>query len=502
MNKKTKQSIYNLMCSVGSMLVSIVLGMLLPRIILVKYGSEMNGLLNSVTQFISYLIVFEAGILEAATQALYKTVGNKDRPATNEILSAVHKNYQRIGVVYCLGLIGIAALYPLFVPVEELSWFQVFLIMFFSGLSNVVAFFFQAKYKILLTVDGRAYVFSNLTTLVTVLTNVLKIVLLLNGMKIYYVIMLSFLPSLIQTLYVSLYINKKYKWVDLSATPNHAALTQSKDAMVHQISGLIFSSSNTLILTLFCDLKVVSVYAVYTLVVGHLELLMDMPFNSCSFALGQMYNTNRERYKKLLDSMQVLFAAMLFSVFTITYRLLLPFVSLYTDGVTDAAYIDKWLPLLFVILGLLKHVRTPTRHTVKTAGHFRQTLPRSIAETAITVVASIIGVLFLGIHGVLLGTIIAVAWRTLDFIFYANKVILERSPKKDLWIFGANALLAIGIAVVLHCLPLEIASYLDFVKAGLLISPVVILLFATFNWLLFREDIKLALAFFIKKKKG
>jgi len=31
-----------------------------------------------------------------------------------------------------------------------------------------------------------------------------------------------------------------------------------------------------------------------------------------------------------------LFAAMLFSVFTITYRLLLPFVSLYTDGVTEA----------------------------------------------------------------------------------------------------------------------------------------------------------------------
>lgn len=501
MNNKTKRSAYNFLYSVASMVISIALGLILPRIIMVGYGSEVNGLLNSVTQFISYLIVFESGIQAVATQALYNTVGNEDRPATNAVLAAVHKNYQRIGLMYCLGLLGLSAVYPLFAPVEGLSWFNIFLIVFFSGFSNVVSFFFQGKYKILLTVDGRAYIFTNLTTLVTVLTNVLKIVLLQCGVKIHYVIILSFFLSLIQTLYVSIYVKKKYGWIDLSVQPNLSALKQSKDAMIHQISGLVFSNTDVLLLTLFCDLKVVSVYAIYKLIIGHLSSLLNMPFTSCSFALGQVYNTNRERYKKLLDSVQVLFAAMNFSVFAIAYRLLLPFVSLYTDGVTDIAYVDKWLPVLFIVAELLNHMRVPTRHTVNCAGHFKETLSRTVAETIINLVVSIVGVIFLGIYGVLLGTIVALAYRTFDFIFYANKVILQRSPKKDLWTYGATASRALAVVAVLGMLPLEIGSYLDFIKAGLLISPPVILLFLLFNFLLFREDVKLALNYFIKKKR-
>ena len=56
---------------------------------------------------------------------------------------------------------------------------------------------------------------------------------------------------------------------------------------------------------------------------------------------------------------------------------------------------------------------------------------RSMIEAAINVIVSIAAVQFIGIYGVLLGTIAALLYRTNDFIIYANTKILMRSPKKE-----------------------------------------------------------------------
>ena len=79
-----KKTVYNFIFSFFSQIITIAMGLIIPRITLVGYGSEINGLLNSVTQFIAYLIVFEAGIQIVATQALYKSVGEKDFNETKE----------------------------------------------------------------------------------------------------------------------------------------------------------------------------------------------------------------------------------------------------------------------------------------------------------------------------------------------------------------------------------------------------------------------------------
>ena len=52
----------NLHYSLLSQIITIFLGLVIPRLILVGYGSETNGLLNSVAQVIIYLNLFEAGV--------------------------------------------------------------------------------------------------------------------------------------------------------------------------------------------------------------------------------------------------------------------------------------------------------------------------------------------------------------------------------------------------------------------------------------------------------
>ena len=74
-----KRSFYNIFFGMLSQIISIVLGIVIPRLVLISLGSESNGLLSSINQALVYLSLLEAGIGTATLQALYKPVAEKDK---------------------------------------------------------------------------------------------------------------------------------------------------------------------------------------------------------------------------------------------------------------------------------------------------------------------------------------------------------------------------------------------------------------------------------------
>lgn len=490
MGKVVKRTKYNLIFSFLSQVITIALGLIIPRITMIGYGSEINGLLNSVTQFVAYLIVFEAGIQSVANHSLYKTIGEEDRRSTNEILSAVDKNYRKIGVIYLFGLLALSAIYPLFTMSEGLDYITIFVVVLFSGLGNAVLFFFQGKYKILLIVEGKSYIVTNLTTIVTVLNNLLKIVLLYIGCNVALVVFSTFIVSLIQTIYIFVYIRKQYAWINLSEKPNYNALKQSRFALIHQISGLIFNHTDVFLLTVFCGLQVVSVYSVYKMLCDHIYSFLRIPLDSCSFALGQMYNTDKKKYERQLDAIEVLLALLAFSVFTVVLRFIIPFMKLYTRGISDINYIDNYLAYLFIAYELLNWIRLPMINTINYAGHFKETISQTIIESTINVVVSVVCVFFLGIYGVLLGTIAALLYRSIDTIIYANRKLLLRSPIKTLFVYLLNVSLMVVTSAILNSFDLTINDYWGFIKNGLIFTPIVLFVFLICNISIFYGRVK------------
>ena len=57
-----------------SQFITIALGIIIPRLVLVNLGSEANGLLNSTASILSYMSLLEAGVGTATLQALYKPI--------------------------------------------------------------------------------------------------------------------------------------------------------------------------------------------------------------------------------------------------------------------------------------------------------------------------------------------------------------------------------------------------------------------------------------------
>ncbi len=422
-----KKGIKNLIASFLNQILTIALGIIIPRLVLVSLGSEANGLLNSVSQVLVYLSLLEAGIGTATSQALYAPVRRRDEQDINAILAATDKFYRKTGTLYFLGILLMAGIYP-FIVKTDISKTTIIIVILLSGMSSVINYFFQGKYKILLQTEGKGYLLINLGTIINTAISIGKIILLLHGYGIIALQLLYFLLNTAQMIFVMVYIKKNYKWLNLSVKPNIKALTQKNAVLIHQITGMIFNNTDMVILSAFEGLKTVSVYSMYNMVYGMIKTAISNVVLSITFAFGQIYNTDKKKYIELHDVFEVYYLAFIMGLYCVAYVMILPFLKLYTSGVVDVNYLDGTLATLFIIIFILSNGRVTSGMVIEYAGHYEKTKWRSVIEAVINVVVSIIGVYYWGIYGVLIGTIAALIYRTNDMIIYASKKLLQRTP--------------------------------------------------------------------------
>ena len=483
----------NIFFGIGSQIVIAIVGLLIPRLFVSSYGSETNGFLSSLNQIFTYIVLLEAGVGTATLQALYKPVATDDKEKISGILSASAQFYTRTGWCYlgCVGLLAI--IYPLAIQSAIPVWEQVAVILII-GSGNSLGFFLHAKFRMLLRADGKTYIYTNASTLVQLGTSLTKVVLILLGMNIVFIQLGHLLLQIGLSLYITLYTKKHYPWLNLKAKPDKQAISQKNSVLVHEVSQMIFNHTDVLLLTVFTNLTVVSIYTVYNMIVDIISTLIGNIHNGFAFRLGQIYNTDKERYKGTYDTYETCYMALSVALYAMTFIFLLPFMGLYMEGVEDANYLDNLLPILFVSIKLLVSSRALAGATITYAGHFKKTQWRSVLESIINLGVSVSAILFLrqynimwGMYGVLIGTIAALLYRANDMIIYTSRHILGVSPWKTYrkWIVDFVAFAVVfGLTKLV---PIHATGYVELILYAAGYCLVTFILFGMMNLIFFRK---------------
>lgn len=174
----------------------------------------------------------------------------------------------------------------------------------------------------------------------------------------------------------------------MKVKPNFQAISQKSAVFVHQISALVFSHTDVLILTFVCGLKTVSIYSMYAVIYGMVDNVVTITSNSVQAALGQIFNSDKQRFLKLQEAFETYYLALVFSLFAIATIFALPFMKLYTAG-ADINYIDWKLPILFAFYRLLSYGRITSNNIIGFTGAFKETQWRAWLETIINLVVSL-----------------------------------------------------------------------------------------------------------------
>ena len=450
---------YNLIMGVFGQLLVLVLGILMPRMVITSYGSEINGLLSSVTNIYAYIALLEAGVAGAACQALYKVLAEQSREGVNAVMAATNKYYHRTGLFYLVGIVAFSIIYPIMIH-SQIPYYTVVLVILFNGIGNVITYFFHGKYLILLKADGKNYVRTGLDTFTNTMKQIAKIVLIKLGYDVVYVQLAAMLVSFIQMAYITYYIKKNYDWLDLKAEPNIEAIAQSKNVIAHDINFMLSANVDGVLLTIFDTLKRVSVYSLYQLLFSTVFRVLFVIREAVEFKIAEVYHKNRETFRRLYAAFEVYYITGAFAVLSVVYFFILPFIRLYTKDVTDINYIVATVPLLFVLNNMLLAGRYPAEAMIYISGHFKQTQKGAVTETIINIVSSLILVQLLGMEGVLLGTLLAYLYRAIYLIAYVNRNIVERSVKHTYLCLGINFAVFLLTICVNSMINVQFGSYL------------------------------------------
>ena len=482
----SKSALKNIISSIILQVVTALSGLILPHFFIVFYGSAINGMISSVTQFLSYLALVEAGIGASAIVALYKPIEEKNENERNYILSAAKKFYFQSGVIYILLLMILLFCYPMLTGDQTDRITTILMIIVLAG-SNLIDYFLLGKYRVLLSADQKVYVLNNIQSIGTILTIIVSLLLMFHNQDVVLVKFIATAVYACRTFAVIIYVRHHYSNIRFNIKTEKNALPQRWNALFHQIVGVICNNTDIVLITICLGSKSLveaSVYYVYNLAASMFTSLANSLSTAITPTFGNLAISERkEALWETYDNFEFFYFILIFTLYACMYVLLLPFVSIYTAGVNDANYIRPSLVGLFVLMGLVQNIRIPALSMICAYGHYKETQWRALIEAVINLSVSIVLILRLGIAGTVIGTICSYAYRTIDSIIYSRK-FFERKVLKTTFIrLGRNALVMILFCYCVQAIGIQIDSWEKFFVDGLILFCSCIILFACVNYI-------------------
>jgi O-antigen/teichoic acid export membrane protein len=446
MNRR-KRSLQNAAVALLSEVVVALIGFLLPQTIISHYGSRANGLITSLQQLMQYFTLIEAGLSGAAVFSLYKPLAENDTEQIQRILSSARKMYSKIGGTFVLIVAIASALYPLLIaPTGYPNW-MVSVLFCLSGLNGATQLLFIGKYKVLLNASQNNRYVVLLNAVSTCLYSLGIIVMSWLHTHILAAFIVGCGAYLVRALLYYLVAKKLFPQYSYSSTAEPYQFKNQREVFIQQILSLLVMNSNILILSFSkTDMAEISVFTVYNMVLTAVFMLTNAVHNGVSASFGDLIARNdRVKLQNTYAEYELLYQIFWTVVFSCVAALYPPFMAIYTGEFTDASYIRPTLCILFSLLGAVWSVRIQQSVLIVAAGKFKEIQKNSIIEALLAVLLSAVGLYFGGLEGMMVGRVIAAAYRMVDFIRFNHRAVL--SMKTGITVKGiiGSAVVIVGI---------------------------------------------------------
>ena len=454
------------------------------------FGSEVNGLVHSITQFLAYITLLESGFGPVVKSILFKPIANKDKRTIEDILKTSEKFFRKIAYIFIVYILILCVAFPIMFSNEFDTIFTLSLVVIIA-VSTFAEYYFGMTYKLFIDAEQKKYVLSGIQIGTVIFNTIAVIVLLQFGASIQVVKLASCFIFILRPLLQNLYVKKKYK-INLKNAKDDYKIEQKWEGLAQHIAFVVHKNTDIIILTLCTKLADVSIYSVYVIVINALKNVTQSFIGGVDSALGDMLaKGEQDKLNKSFKTYEGYYLTIATIIFSSTMFLITPFISLYTKGVTDANYIVPDFAIILVLAEFVWAIRQPYNDLVKVACHFKQTRVGAWVEAISNIVISLILVWKMGIVGVAIGTLFAMAFRTIEFMYHTSKYILNRSiwePIKRIIVIAMQVGL---LALIINLLPkVQVLTYQIWILQAIAIASISAVLVITTNCILFRDNVK------------
>ena len=431
MGKKTKASLLTLLVSVLNSVLSIVFSLVYSNLVIRTFGSQVNGLISTLTQFVSLFTIIEGGFTTAAVVAVYSPILNHDHKKMNDILYTAKVFFFRVGMIVTLSVLLLGSIYILMID-SPYSYGRTFLLLVLSVSITGSSLCFLSKYSVLLQGNNKEYMQVLFALISRAVTWLLSIIFIIKGFDIVIVFSMNLLNVIINVLLSLLYEKKKFKEVTYRGKNDKSLIKGTGDVFFQKIASTIFTSTDLVLISVFVSLSYASVYNLYFqvfhAVMVMLSAVAQAPFNS----FGQLYNEKDGaiKFQEYFDVYQHLVLIISTVIMTITGCLIIPFVKIYSSRITDFNYVYPALAVLFFSQMFSQIINRPYGTALNATGHFKMQNIQCALAAVINIIVSLAFINLLGIHSIVLGSFIGTLIILIMNVYQAYGKVLQVSAKR------------------------------------------------------------------------
>lgn len=484
---RKKKLLLNTCTGILKQIITVICGFILPRYFLLYYGSSVNGLISSINNFLSFITLLDLGVGAVVQANLYKPLAEKDNDQISRIVKSSERFFRRLAYVFLVYIAVLCFIFPSMVKFG--AWYTISLLIIIS-VSTLAQYLFGMTYQLLLNADQKSYVQLTMQIGTIVLNTIFAILLMRAGASIHAVKLMTAVVFILRPLGQMFYVHKHYqinRKIEVVGEP----IKQKWNGFSQHFAAVVCQNIDVAVLTLFSTLETVSIYSVYYNVTNGVEQIIMTAATGLESLFGNMIAKGEK--EKLLETFCAVEWITHFGVtlvFTIAAITIVPFISVYTRGVTDANYIVPLFGILLVTAYGTQCLRVPYFRIIKAAGHFKETQNGAYISAGLNIVITIALVFKFGLIGAAIGTLVAMVYHTCYFVWYLQKNILERSVKYFIGFLLTDVIVAVASCILTRGFGLYSETYVAWLILALKVSGIVLLVSIIVHLIAYRSQIK------------
>ena len=440
---RKKRLFWNTTCSLASEITEIISGLILPGLILRNYGSEVNGLLNSIISFLAVISFLDLGVGRVVESSLYDPLARSDYRKVSQIITSAARFFRRLGIILAVYVGMLCFVYPILVRQTFDSFYTVTLILILS-ISSFSQYFFSLTDSRLLSADQRLYVLHG-TGIVTQLISLgISVLLIRLNCPIRTLKLVVTVLCLGRPVFLRVYVSRHYP-LNRKIRYEGEPIRDKWYGIAQHIEYVVLKNTDHLVLTLFSSLENVSVYSIYYMILSGIGKLVQASRGSFLSLFGELWAKGEtEKLNKAFSWYEWILHTVTILIYGCTAVLIVPFVQVYTNGVSDADYSQPLFALLLTASWAFECLQAPYHSMILAAGHYKDTQRYYIITAVLNLGISIPAVLLFGLPGVAAGTLVSLVYQMVWMAVYSTRhlVRLENPVKRvvtDLLMITAGA---------------------------------------------------------------
>ncbi len=447
MKSRTKSTIINFLTDAVPQIVILLLGLFRSKLFIQILGNDQLGLYQLYGQIISYLVLLEGGVGTALLFRLYKPISEKDNKKISSIMAASKVIFNVVGTLILVVGFIISFFVGFFIKDNSFD-FSYTQITFIIYLVSQAIYYFTIPYRVLFEADQKKYIPNTVFQGVTILKTIVEIIIVCSGLGLPEILISLVICSIIGNVIIHYLFKKNYKEVDFKEKKDFSMIKDVKDLFVNTLGNLVTSNIDIIIISKVIGLKFVVIYSTYNYFVEGIRQLVDKIAGATMSSVGDMLVSAKDKGIQVFNE----FNEFVFFVATIIcvplFLFINQFINIWYNGNIHTSTI---LALLFTIILFYQIVKIPLKVFTFSSGKFKEVKRFVILEVIINLCLSIILVQYMGIAGVLVGTIVSMI---LADLFTKPFVIFKKIIHENVWKyylrFALNTLFIICLGAIFY----------------------------------------------------